>query len=287
MRNNSVLNEIRAYKNHVKAAFDVEKAREILTATLPPALGLGAVGVLLGVLFDKKHGIFSGLSAALGALGAAIGVGVGLYSMGKEVKLDVEKDTSGGGGAGRLEGMVSGLERFVTRVIPEPDSRTSGAIGSLADLVSWFDPATTAGLSGLAGAGSAATKPMWARWVNPEIPDFDKIRKELRREIGDIPIKPRHSDLTRAIEVINNEIRQIRLGQRGPLNRQTQARLRTLENQLRSLNNIGRSAGVLPRFSIGRLRLTGKDVLRRGARWAGWGFLGSLLGHLFASPREK
>lgn len=48
-----------------------------MSAVIPPALALGATGILIGALFDRKHGLFAGTSAALGILGAAIGAGWG------------------------------------------------------------------------------------------------------------------------------------------------------------------------------------------------------------------
>jgi len=112
---------------------------KFMDAAVPPALALGAAGLLLGPLFDRKREPLSNTSALLGLLGTLLGAGVGV--MRSEGGQSGSGGQSGGGGqSGSGGGGGAGPP-------PPPQSAAQGTTS--------YAPYVGTGLGLVAGAGGA------------------------------------------------------------------------------------------------------------------------------------
>jgi len=116
--------------------------RGFMDAVVPPALALGATGILIGTLFDRKHGLFAGTTAALGLLGTAIGAGWGALQA--------------GGGTGGTGGLSDVMIRGIGRMFGFGDQSGEPSQGwgeSLAPWVRWLSPVGGGGVGFFLGSG--------------------------------------------------------------------------------------------------------------------------------------
>ena len=137
------------------------KPAGFMDAVVPPALALGATGILIGVLFDRKHGLFAGTSAALGLLGTAIGAGWGALRAGgtDPLKLFVSEADKvlSGGDSDKGTSPESRLETLVRQLSANYLSWPSIGFGGTGLVSGWF-----AGR----GLGSTIARETLGRWFS-------------------------------------------------------------------------------------------------------------------------